>query len=63
MYTPENIMQMSARIAGVINRLDQGAAAISRSAAEELYAKARFGKVSLPRRIALTTLQEGAEQQ
>ena len=62
-YTPENIMQMSARIAGVINRLDQGAAAISRSAAEELYAKARFGKVSLPRRIALTTLQEGAEQQ
>ncbi len=62
-YTPENIMQMSARIAEVINRLDQGAAAISRSAAEELYAKARFGKVSLPRRVALTTLQEGAEQQ
>lgn len=61
-YTPESILKMSARLAQVINRLDQGAAPISLSTAEELHARARFGKVSLPRRVALTTLQEGAEQ-
>lgn len=48
-YTPENIVEMSARLASVINRLDAGA-------------RARFGKVSLPRRVNLTTVQEGVEQ-
>ncbi|MHB1406896.1 MAG: BREX system ATP-binding domain-containing protein [Desulfitobacteriaceae bacterium] len=61
-YTPENIMQMSTRLAQVINRLDEEATPISLSTAEELHAKSRFGKVSLPRQIVLTTLQEGGEQ-
>ena len=61
-YTPENIMEMSARLARVINRLDEGARPITLSTAEELHTRARFGKVSLPRRVALTTLQEGVEQ-
>ncbi|MFZ3102695.1 MAG: BREX system ATP-binding domain-containing protein [Desulfitobacteriaceae bacterium] len=57
-YTPENIMKMSKRLAQVINRLEEGAIPISLSTAEELHAKSRFGKVSLPRRVVLTTLQE-----
>lgn len=57
-YTPENIMKMSTRLAQVINRLEEGATPISLSTAEELHAKSRFGKVSLPRRVVLTTLQE-----
>lgn len=61
-YTPENIVTMSSRLAQVINRFDHGATPISLSTAEELHARSRFGKVSLPRRVALTTLQEGAEQ-
>ncbi|MBT9142632.1 MAG: hypothetical protein DDT29_01026 [Dehalococcoidia bacterium] len=60
-YTPENIVKMSTRLAQVINRLDDGANAISLNIAEELHAKARFGKVSVPRRVILTTLQGGAE--
>lgn len=58
-YTPEVILEMSRRLAQVINTYDQGASPLSLSTAEELYAKSRFGKVSLPRRVALTTLQEG----
>lgn len=61
-YTPESIMKMSTQLAQVINRIDQGATPISLNTAEELHARSRFGKVSLPRRVALTTLQEGAEQ-
>lgn len=61
-YTPESIVKMSTRLARVINRLDEGANSISLSTAEELHAKSRYGKVSLPRRVILTTLQEGAEQ-
>jgi len=61
-YTPESIMKMSTRLTQVINRLDEGATPISLSTAEELHAKSRFGKVSLPRRVILTTLQEGAER-
>lgn len=59
-YTPKVIMEMSERLAQVINNLDQGASPITLSSAEELYARSRFGKVSLPRRVVLTTLQEGA---
>ncbi|MDA8441626.1 MAG: DUF2791 family P-loop domain-containing protein [Peptococcaceae bacterium] len=61
-YTPENIVQISTRLAQVINRLAQGATPINLSTAEELYAKSRFGKMSLLRRVVLSTLQEGAEQ-
>lgn len=61
-YTPENIVEMSARLAAVINRLDEGARPITLSTAEEIHARARFGKVSLPRRVNLTTVQEGVEQ-
>ena len=61
-YTPESIMDMSSRLAQLFNRLDEEASPISMSTAEELYAKARFGTVSLPRKVILTTLQEGAEQ-
>ena len=61
-YTPESIREMSTRLAQVINRFDEGATPISLSIAEELHAKSRFGKVSLPRRVILTTLQqEGAD--
>ncbi len=61
-YTPETIVEMSARLASVINRLDSGARPITLSTAEELHARARFGKVSLPRQVNLTTVQEGVEQ-
>jgi len=60
-YTPENILKMSTRLAQVINRFDEGATPISWNMAEELHARSRFGKVSLPRKVALTTLQEGVE--
>ncbi|MDD3363818.1 MAG: DUF2791 family P-loop domain-containing protein, partial [Syntrophomonas sp.] len=52
-YTPENIVEMSTRLARVINRFDEieGARPITLSTAEELHARARFGKVSLPRRV------------
>jgi len=61
-YTPESIREISTRLAQVINRFDEGATPISLSIAEELHAKSRFGKVSLPRRVILTTLQqEGAD--
>ncbi|MDD3269727.1 MAG: DUF2791 family P-loop domain-containing protein [Syntrophomonadaceae bacterium] len=61
-YTPENILEMSARLASVINRLDEGARPITLSTAEEIHARARFGKVALPRRVNRTTVQEGVEQ-
>jgi Protein of unknown function (DUF2791). len=57
-YTPENILKMSARLAQVINRFEEEATPISLSTAEELYARSRFGKVSLPRRVILATLRE-----
>ncbi|HEY8910656.1 MAG TPA: BREX system ATP-binding domain-containing protein [Desulfosporosinus sp.] len=60
-YTPENIMKMSTRLAQVMNRFEVGATPISLNTAEELHARSRFGKVSLPRRVVLTTLQEGVE--
>ena len=61
-YTPESIVEMSARLAQIFDHLDEEATPICLSTAEELHAKSRFGKVSLPRRVILTTLQEGAEQ-
>ncbi|KLU62490.1 hypothetical protein CEB3_c11180 [Peptococcaceae bacterium CEB3] len=61
-YTPERIVEMSTRLAQVINRLDEEASPIDMSTAEELYARSKFGKVSLPRRVVLSTLREGAEQ-
>ncbi|HZK84539.1 MAG TPA: BREX system ATP-binding domain-containing protein [Desulfosporosinus sp.] len=60
-YTPENIIKMSTRLAQVINRLDAEATPIGLNTAEELHARSRFGKVSLPRKVVLATLQEGAE--
>ncbi|MDD3879809.1 MAG: DUF2791 family P-loop domain-containing protein [Syntrophomonas sp.] len=62
-YTPDKIVEMSTRLAKLINRYDEGARPLSLSTAEELYARARFGKVSLPRRVILSTLQGGVEQQ
>lgn len=61
-YTPEKLVEMSARLTAVINRLDEGARPINLSTAEELYARARFGKVSLPRQVNRATVQEGVEQ-
>ena len=60
-YTPEMIMEMSKKIARIINQYDLGASPLTLDLAEELCAKSRFGKISLPRRVALTTLQEGAK--
>jgi len=60
-YTPENILKMSTRLAQVVNRIDEGANPISLNTAEELHAKARYGKVSVPRRVILATLQGGSE--
>ncbi len=60
-YTPENILKMSTRLGQVINRFNAGATHISRNTAEELHARSRFGKVSLPRKVVLTTIQGGAE--
>ncbi|WP_276621141.1 BREX system ATP-binding domain-containing protein [Syntrophomonas wolfei] len=62
-YTPDKIVEMSTRLARLINRYDEGARPLSLSTAEELYARARFGKVSLPRRVILSTLQGGVEEQ
>lgn len=58
-YTPEIMVEMSTRLASVINRLDEGARPITLSTAEELHARARFGKVSLPRQVNRTTVREG----
>jgi hypothetical protein len=60
-YTPEIIVEMSTRLASVINRLAEGARPITLSTAEELHARARFGKVSLPRQVNRTTVQGGVE--
>lgn len=60
-YTPEILIEMSSRLANVINRLDRGAVPITLNIAQELHAKAQYGKVSLPRQVNLSTIQEGAE--
>jgi len=61
-YTPESLVEMSVRLASVINRLDEGARPINLSTAEELHARARFGKVSLPRQVNRTTVEKGADR-
>ena len=61
-YTPESLVEMSVRLASVINRLDEGAHPINLSTAEELHARARFGKVSLPRQVNRTTVEKGADR-
>jgi len=55
-------VEMSVRLASVINRLDEGARPINLSTAEELHARARFGKVSLPRQVNRTTVEKGADR-
>ena len=62
-YTPEIMVEMSARLASVINRLDEGARPITLSTAEELHARARFGRMSLPRQVNRTTVREGGAAQ
>lgn len=61
-YTPEVLIEMSTRLANAINRLDRGAVPITLNIAQELHAKAQYGKVSLPRQVNFSTLQEGVEQ-
>ncbi len=60
-YTPELLIEMSSRLANVINRLGRGAVPITLNIAQELHAKAQYGKVSLPRQVNLNTIQEGVE--
>ena len=60
-YTPEMLIEMSSRLANVINRLGRGAVPITLDIAEELHAKAQYGKVSLPRQVNLSTIQEGID--
>lgn len=61
-YIPEKLVEMSTRLASVINHPDEGARPISLSIAEELHARARFGKVSLPRQVNRATIEGGVEQ-
>jgi len=61
-YTPEILIEMSSRLANAINRLDRGAVPITLDIAQELHAKAQYGKVSLPRQVNLCTIQEGVDQ-
>jgi len=60
-YTPEKLIEMSSRLANVLNRLGRGAVPITLDIAQELRAKAQYGKVSLPRQVNLSTIQEGVE--
>ena len=60
-YTPEILIEMSSRLANVINRLGRGAVPITLDIAQELHAKAQYGKVSLPRQVNLSTIQEGVD--
>ena len=60
-YTPEILMEMSSRLANVINRLDKGAVPITLNIAQELHAKAQYGKMSLPRQVNLNTIQKGVD--
>ena len=60
-YTPEILIEMSLRLANVINRLDRGAVPITLDIAQEIHAKAQYGKVSLPRQVNLRTIQEGVD--
>lgn len=60
-YTPEILIEMSTRLANVLNRLGRRAVPITLNIAQELHAKAQYGKVSLPRQVNLSTIQEGVE--
>jgi hypothetical protein len=60
-YTPEILIEMSSRLANVMKRLDKGAVPITLNIAQELHAKAQYGKMSLPRQVNLSTIQEGVE--
>lgn len=61
-YSPAGIVEMSSRLAQVAGRLGQSITPLSLREAEELHARARFGKVSLPRRVILSTFYRGGEQ-
>jgi len=62
-YTPEILMEMSSRLAKVLNRLDTEAVPIDLDTAQSLHAKSQYGKISLPRQVNLSTLHEGVENQ
>ncbi len=55
-YTKDSILQMSERIAGVVNSASHGAAAINTGQADELLADSQFTDVALPRRVGQATL-------
>lgn len=65
-YTRETALEMSLRLADLVNRYDNGAYAIDDRKADEIFAKVRYGTVSLPRQVNNATLNgtpgENAEE-
>lgn len=56
-YTKDTALDMSRRLAALINRYDNDAHAINEEKADEIFTKVRYGTVSLPRQINQATLQ------
>jgi hypothetical protein len=55
-YTKGAVLEMSERLAGVINRVKHEAVAIDAAVAEEMLSNTQFAGVSLPRQIGLATV-------
>lgn len=56
-YTQETALDMSRRLASLVNRYENDAHAIDERKASEIFAKIRYGKVSLPRQVNQATLR------
>lgn len=55
-YTKDMALDMSRRLAALVNRYDRDALAIDEEKADEIFSKVRYGTVSLPRQINRATI-------
>lgn len=60
-FSKETLLHMSERIAEAVNTLNSDAYHINDETAEEILSNAQFAKTSLPRQIALATVNSGRE--
>lgn len=60
-YTKEALMEISSRLADVMNRVNHEAVPISGETAEEILLNTAFAKESLPRQVGQATIKEAAE--
>jgi hypothetical protein len=57
LYTPQIIMQMSAKLAKIVQSIDVDSQCIDENQAKEIMDLATFGKVAIPRLVNQATLQ------